>query len=179
MVSFSGLSFRIWLPFALSITLFILAAAFYYPSKQELLFYENTISKNKELAKTVALGVELTLSSDNFSGLKKTIDLATSSSEFEFISIVEIVDKEEVVYLVNPDTFNRESILNRGEKSFIYETYPIDSELMNGYVLICLSKNEIQKNIYAINLPVYLFLAILLIVSLIYSFLLQIQFQDL
>ena len=97
MFSFSGISFRIWSPFAFCITLFIIAAGFYYPHKQEIVFYENTSSKNKELAKTVALGVELTLSSDNFSGLKKTIDLATSSSELEFISIVEIIDNKEVV----------------------------------------------------------------------------------
>ena len=101
MIKLSGISLRIWAPFALSITLFILAAGFYYPQKQTNIFYQNSNSKIKELSKTVALGVELALSADNFEGLKKTIELATSSSEFEFISIVEQQGGTESVFLVN------------------------------------------------------------------------------
>ena len=126
----SGISLRIWLPFAISITIFILAAGFYYPKKQEIIFIENYSSKIKELAKTVALGVELTLSSDNFEGLKKTIDLAKSSSEFEFIAIIEKQeDGTEQVFQVNPDSFDNKKILKRDTKNYIYESCQIDSDL--------------------------------------------------
>jgi len=164
----SGISLRIWLPFAISITVFILAAGFYYPKKQEIIFIENYSSKIKELAKTVALGVELTLSSDNFEGLKKTIDLAKSSSEFEFIAIVETQDDgTEQVFQVNPDSFDAKMVLNRDTVNYIYESCRIDSELLKGYVLIAFSRDFIQAKIYKLNYPVYQFLVILLVVSLI------------
>ena len=164
----SGISLRIWLPFAISITVFILAAGFYYPKKQEIIFIENYSSKIKELAKTVALGVELTLSSDNFEGLKKTIDLAKSSSEFEFIAIIENQeDGTEQVFQVNPDSFDAKTVLKKDTVNYIYESCRIDSELLKGYVLIAFSRDFIQAKIYKLNYPVYQFLVILLVVSLI------------
>jgi PAS domain S-box-containing protein len=164
---FRGISFRIWLPFAISITFFILAAGFYYPQKQEFIFMDNYKSRIKELAKTVALGVELTFVSDNFEGLKKTIDLAKTSSEFEFIAIVEKNEENgENVFLVNPDTFNTDFINNRDTKNFLYESAAINTSSMKGYVLIGLSKNKIRRQIFNLNFPVYQFLIILLLVSL-------------
>ena len=164
----SGISLRIWLPFAISITVFILAAGFYYPKKQEQIFIENYTSKIKELSKTVALGVELTLSSDNFEGLKKTIDLAKSSSEFEFIAIIETQeDGTERVFQVNPDSFENKNILEKDKNAFIYEKCDIKSELLNGYVLIAFSKAYIKDKIFKLNYPVYQFLVIVLILSLI------------
>ncbi len=164
----SGISLRIWLPFAISITVFILAAGFYYPKKQEQIFIENYTSKIKELAKTVSLGVELTLSSDNFEGLKKTIDLAKSSSEFEFIAIIETLeDGTERVFQVNPDSFENKNILKKDTVGYIYEKCDIRSELLNGYVLIAFSKEFIKDKIYTLNYPVYQFLVILLILSLV------------
>jgi PAS domain-containing protein len=164
----SGISLRIWLPFAISITVFILAAGFYYPKRQEQIFIENYTSKIKELSKTVALGVELTLSSDNFEGLKKTIDLAKSSSEFEFIAIIETQeDGTERVFQVNPDSFENKNILKKDKDAFIYEKCDIKSELLNGYVLIAFSKDFIKHKIFELNYPVYQFLVILLILSLI------------
>ena len=167
MIKLSGISLRIWAPFALSITLFILAAGFYYPQKQTNIFYQNSNSKIKELSKTVALGVELALSADNFEGLKKTIELATSSSEFEFISIVEQQGGTESVFLVNPDTFDKSVTLKKDLSRFLYESYPIDSEVLKGYVLIAVSKKYIKDKVYALNFPVYVFLSSLLLVSLI------------
>jgi PAS domain S-box-containing protein len=165
---FSGISYRIWLPFAVSITLFILAAGFYYPKKQEQIFIDNYKYKIKELSKTVALGVELTLSSDNFEGLKKTIDLAKSSSEFEFIAIVETVSGgREEVFMVNPDSFETTDILNIDTLKYLYEKCPIKTEALNGYVMIAFSKEDIHNTIFTLNYPVYQFLIILLVVSLI------------
>lgn len=165
---FSGISLRIWLPFAISITVFILAAGFYYPKKQEVIFIENYSSKIKELAKTVALGVELTLSSDNFEGLKKTIDLAKSSSEFEFIAIVETKDDgTDEVFQVNPDSFDTKNVLKRDTVNYIYENCPIKTDLLKGYVLIAFSRDFIKDKIYKLNYPVYQFLVILLVLSLI------------
>jgi PAS domain S-box-containing protein len=164
----SGISLRIWLPFAVSITAFILAAGFYYPKKQEQIFVENYRSKIKELSKTVALGVELTLSTDNFEGLKKTIDLAKSSSEFEFIAIIEKQKNgSEQVFQVNPDSFETKNILKKNTSAYIYEKCDVKSDFLNGYVLIAFSKEYIKNKIYALNYPVYQFLVVLLIISLI------------
>jgi len=164
---FKSISFRIWLPFAVSISAFILAAGYYYPLKQEQIFIQNNKSKIDELAKTVALGVELSLSSDNFKGLDKTIELAKTTSEFEFIAIVQQEkDLEDQIFAINPRAYRSEEALNRNHKKFVYASHPIKTDLLQGYVLIGISKEEIQRKVFELNQPVYIFLLSLLIVSL-------------
>ena len=166
-ILFSGVLLRIWLPFSISITAFIFAAGYYYPKKQEQIFTENYTSEIKQLAKTVSLGVELTLSSDNFEGLKKTIDLAKSSSEFEFIAIVETLeDGSNQVFQVNPDSFENKNILRLDSVNNIYEKCEIKSELLKGYVLIAFSKHLLRHKINNLNYPVYKALGIILVLSL-------------
>ena len=109
---FQKISFRIWLPFALTLSLMMLIVAFYYPREQEKLFRDNKERELKELAKTVALGVELSLRADDFQGLKKTIDFVSGTSDFEYVAILveDSITGKENVFISYPERPKRKSL---------------------------------------------------------------------
>lgn len=162
-----SIAFKIWLPFAVSILFCIIAVLIYYPKKQEKIFVESTNAKLKELAKTVALGIELSLEHENYEGLQKTINLATSTAEFEFVSIIQKdPDGNEYVFTSNPIDYPKETILKKDESQYVYSEHPFQSKTLSGYVLIATSKNDIAAAIVKLNSPVYSFMIGILLLSL-------------
>jgi len=153
-----NISFQIWLPFSLAITVTILAVGFYYPKKQEEVYISQIQAKLKEIAKTAALGVEISLKNDDFHGLEQVIDLASSTVDFEYISIIEISsDGKEKVFVSNPKEYDSEKILNTDLANYIYVEHPINNNL-NGIVRLATSKESIRNAIFKVNAPVYKFL---------------------
>ena len=160
------ISFRIWLPFAISLIVLVTIVALYYPNKQEKLFRENKERELKELAKTVALGVELSLRADDFQGLRKTIDFVSSTSDFEYVAIIvtDTIGKESV-FISYPEKPENE-ILSREPEKYVYEEFPFRTENLQGKIQIAASKLKINDLVYELNQPVYILLFLTLISSL-------------
>ena len=160
------ISFRIWLPFAISLFVLVTIVALYYPNKQEKLFRQNKERELKELAKTVALGVELSLRADDFQGLRKTIDFVSTTSDFEYVAIIvaDTVGKESV-FISYPEKPENE-ILNREPEKYVYEEFPFRTENPQGKIQIAASKEKINALVYELNEPVYILLFITLVSSL-------------
>lgn len=150
---FKGLSLRIWLPFTIVLGIIALVFNFYYPSKQESFYVNNKNNELKELAKTVGLGVELSLSEDNFNGLKKTLDFASKRKDFEFIAIVLSEDEKERVFASYPQ-LSEQSILKRSDKYF-YQKSAFASDDFAGYILIAASKAKMSQELAKLNKPIY------------------------
>jgi PAS domain S-box-containing protein len=151
---FKGLSLKIWLPF--SLVLFVIAIAFnlYYPKKQEVFYVKNKNNELKELAKTVGLGVELSINEDNFVGLKKTLDFASDRTDFEFIAIVLNGEEGESVFTSYP-ILPENKILKRQPKEYIYQRSAFTTEDFNGYILIAASKEKMAEELGALNRPIH------------------------
>lgn len=163
---FKQISFRIWLPFAISLFVLVTIVAVYYPNKQEQLFRQNKERELKELAKTVALGVELSLRADDFQGLRKTIDFVSTTSDFEYVAIIvaDTVGKESV-FISYPEKPENEILIQEPEK-YVYEEFPFRTENLQGKIQIAASKEKINALVYELNEPVYILLFITLISSL-------------
>ncbi len=170
---FQKISFRIWLPFALTLSLMMLVVAIYYPREQEKLFRANKERELKELAKTVALGVELSLRADDFQGLKKTIDFVSGTSDFEFVAIIveDSISGKENVFISYPEK-PAEEILSLNKDLYVYQKYPFRTTDFVGSILISASKAKINELVFNLNKPVYIVLPIILVVSLMLFFLL-------
>lgn len=170
---FQKISFRIWLPFALTLSLMMLTVAFYYPREQEKLFRANKERELKELAKTVALGVELSLRADDFQGLKKTIDFVSGTSDFEYVAILveDSITGKENVFISYPERKQGE-ILNLNPDLYVYQKYPFRTADFVGNILISASKEKINELVFNLNRPVYIILPIILLISLFLFFIL-------
>ena len=168
---FQKISFRIWLPFALALSAMMGIFALYYPQTQEKLFRENKERELRELAKTVALGVELSLNANDYQGLKKTVDLASSTTDFEFVAILskDTTTQKESVFISYPEKPANE-ILERNTSLYVYEQYPFRTNSFAGSILIAVSKSKINQLVSELNRPVYIMMPLVLVISLLLFF---------
>lgn len=153
-----GISFRIWFPFALILGIITLAFYFYYPQQQRNFYLENKSNELQELAKTVALGIELSLEKENLSGVLKVVDFAADRDDFSFVAIMLVGDDgKETVFTSRPAEFNKNDILNRNTSKYVYQqsNFNVAKADFKGYVLIAASREEMDNEILAINTPIY------------------------
>lgn len=166
------LRYSIWLPFSLFIILLVVIISVYYPIQQENLFRENKKKQLTELSKTVALGVTISLDINNYTGLKKTIDFVTQSSDFEFAAIVSIdsATKKETLFTVFPENYSK-YVFTRDNTKFLYAENDFKSKNMSGRIILAASQKTINNAVIEINTPIYFILAIALAIMLIVNFL--------
>ncbi|MBM3430647.1 MAG: PAS domain S-box protein, partial [Bacteroidetes bacterium] len=161
-----SLSFRIWFPFAVFSSLMLLVIAYYYSSKQEELYIENRRFELQELSKSVALAVELSLENENMQGLKKALDLAKSSDDFEKVAVVVSDGSSKKQLFANPEGNNLD-ILNLDEEKFILEKFPFKTEVLSGEIYMVSSKEKIDAVINELNYPVFVILSLIVLSSLV------------
>lgn len=160
-----SLVFRIWFPFVAFFLCVFAVIGYYYTVKQEQLYIENRKAELQELAKSVALAVELSLEHDNLNGLKKALNLAKSSEDFEKVSVVtkdENGNKTE--QFSNPQN-SKISVIKIDTSKYIFEKFPFKSEILSGEIYVVSSKSKIDQVIFQLNLPLYAILFSLFLVS--------------
>lgn len=164
---FRGVAFRIWLPFALALSVSILALGIYYPRVQEDLFRRITEQKFTELARATALSVELSINRDAFASLAKSIELTTRSNSFAFVAIVQRMgDGTEQVFAVNPPETPAPVVLKRDGKGLLYTSAPFNTPTLQGSVILAASEEKLSNDIRTLNLPVYRTLGVIFLLSL-------------
>lgn len=164
---FRGVAFRIWLPFALALSVSILALGIYYPRVQEDLFRRITEQKFTELARATALSVELSIDRDAFASLAKSIELTTRSNSFAFVAIVQRMgDGTEQVFAVNPPETPAPVVLKRDGKGLLYTSAPFNTPTLQGSVILAASEEKLSNDIRTLNLPVYRTLGVIFLLSL-------------
>jgi PAS domain S-box-containing protein len=153
---FKGLTLKIWLPFSLVLLTLAISFFLYYPSKLERYYQDNKNNELKELAKTVGLGVELSLNEDNYLGLKKTLDFAADRSDFEFIAIVLNDQEDETVFASYPDSLSESEVLKKNPEKYIYQRSNFSTPDFHGYISIAASKKKMAIELSALNRPILL-----------------------
>jgi PAS domain S-box-containing protein len=164
-----SLVFRIWLPFAIMISIIMLVIAFYYSGRQEKLYVENRRFELQHVAKSVALAVELS-DFKNSDGLKKALDLSRSTDDFVNVSVVvnEITGNKKV-FFSDPQNFKFE-LLKLDSNEYIIEKHPFRSKSKEGEIFIISSRQKIDKVISELNFPLYRILFIVFCFSLVASY---------
>lgn len=163
---FHTISFKIWGSFTFVILVIFLFITIYYPNQQHKAFTAFKKNELKELANTIALGVELSIKNDDFSGLKKTVQLASSKKDFEYVAVY-LIEKNEKQLLTSYPEIKNDQILSKNNKKFIYENAAFESRNFSGEVIISFSKKKINDTVNALNKPLYYTIFILAILSII------------
>lgn len=160
-----SLVFRIWFPFVVFFSCILVVIAYYYSVKQEQIYIENRKSELQELAKSIALGVELSVENDNLNGLKKALDLAKSSDDFEKVAVVVKDEQGKKIEQYSNPVNSKISVLNLDSAQYIVQKFPFKTELISGEIYIVSSKAKIDEVIFNLNLPLYLILLVLFVIS--------------
>jgi serine phosphatase RsbU (regulator of sigma subunit) len=126
----------------------------YFPNKQKELLIESYNNEVKNIASTVALGVNVALIEQNFSGIEMAMQYAKSDPRLTFIALVQIDTVEsdngktrelkKTVFSVYPEKYNIDLNIKSNDSILVKES-TIRSEMLNGNVIVGFSTVSIQK----------------------------------
>ncbi len=142
----------------LMFTLFIL---FYFPSRQEQALLENYNEEIENFANTVALGVKIALTEQNFEGVETAIDFVRDDHRLEFVSLVQTdsvwntasnsYETKKTVFKTFPEGVEVD-INARSNEEFIYKSASFSTPIMTGEVLLSFSTQEIVASMEQIRI---------------------------
>jgi class 3 adenylate cyclase len=136
------------------VLMFALFILFYYPARQERNLLENYNNEIETLAKTVALGVKIAFTDENFEGVETAMNFVTSDDRLHVVSIIQ----HDTIWSPHKGNFNiKKSIFTSkpdsvlvdpediSDKYFIKKSANFSTPLMNGEILLSFTTAEIIK----------------------------------
>jgi two-component system, NtrC family, sensor kinase len=96
-----NLKTKIWLTILTIVLMFSFFTFLYFPARQEEYLLKNYNNEVQNLAKTVAVGVEIAINEQNFKGIKKEIEIVKNDPRLSFVSLLE----EDTVWTGKPGQF--------------------------------------------------------------------------
>lgn len=165
----NSISFRIWLPLALVLTVSLTALGVVYAGRQETVMRQSIADRVNELAKVAALGVELAIEREQYGALARTIEVTTTANDFAFVAIVVQGPGTDsaTVFAVNPRDTPSSLVLSRTDARYLRARAPIRTEAMQGEVVVAMSQSQIEQAIERLNRPVYVSLLGIVVLALV------------
>jgi signal transduction histidine kinase len=160
----------------LMFTFFILI---YFPSRQERVLLENYNEEIENFANSVALGVKIALTEQNFEGVETAIDFVRDDSRLQFVSLIqtetisdpatghEIIEK--TVFRTFPEDaeVDVQAVSNH---QYIYKTAPFETPIMSGEVMLSFSTRQIVESMKQIRLTSIIVSFIVFIIGLLIGY---------
>ena len=165
----NSISFRIWLPLALVLTVSLTALGVVYAGRQETVMRQSIADRVNELAKVAALGVELAIEREQYAALARTIEVTTTANDFAFVAILVQGPGTDsaTVFAVNPRDTPTSLVLSRTDGRYLRAHAPIRTEAMQGEVVVAMSQSQIEQAIERLNRPVYVSLLGIVVLALV------------
>lgn len=160
------IAFRIWLPFAVALTMALVVLGFFYPSRQAEIVRTSADQRLEEFAQVTALSVEAALADGALDRLARTITVTKRGSDVAFVALVAADAEGERVIASNPAELPPEAVLRPASGVYRLAAAPVRSEVLTGRIVVGASQASIDSQIRALNVPVYQFLAVLFLTSL-------------
>jgi len=163
------------------VLMFALFILFYFPARQEHYLLENYNEEIENFAKTVALGVEIALTEQNYDGVETAIDFVRDDERLVYVSLIQadsisapdgsnlMVEKKVINSFpedveVNPNAVSSEL--------FIIKSAPFSTPMMSGEILLSFSTEEIIKSKKQIRLTSLIASLVVFIIGLLIGYLL-------
>ena len=137
------------------VMMFSLFILFYYPARQNRYLIENFNNEIDNFAKTVALGVKIALTEQNFEGVETAIDFVRNDSRLQFVSLIQsdtIREADGVGFKIGKTVFKTfpENVEVDTDASsndhFIIKSAPFSTPIMSGEIMLSFSTSEIIKS---------------------------------
>jgi PAS domain S-box-containing protein len=162
---FKSLRFRIALPFAiLNIVLFIFLAS-YYTSRQKNIFEETRDNEVDRLSAQLIETIETSIEKNELDRIKTAIDIVKSSFDFELLAL-----EIDSFTIKNPES-SKVDINAVNADLYIHKEKVFNTDFGRIKIHFITSKNYINDLISKINLPIYFLLGVVLLASLLTTYL--------
>ena len=156
-----NLKTKIWLTIFAIVLMFSFFTLYYFPRQQGLLLIDNYNTEVQNLANTVALGVKIAITEQNFEGVETAMEFVKDDHRLQFVSIVEYDtswNNDHTKYAIKKmvfKTFPEKEHPRPGmvsNSSIIIKESPFNTSIMSGAIMlgfntkdIILSKQKIRK----------------------------------
>jgi signal transduction histidine kinase len=132
--------------------IFALFILFYFPARQERLLLENYNAEIENFAKTVALGVKIAITEQNFEGVETAIDFVRNDDRLQYVSLIQ----NDTVWEANHQDFKIEKSVFKSipedvevnpdavsDEYFVIKSAPFSTPMMSGEIKLSFSTAEI------------------------------------
>lgn len=126
----------------------------YFPNQQEKSLLRNFNTEVQNLSGTVALGVKIALTEQNFEGVETALDFVKQNHHLRFVSLVQVDSTKntdgtwsvkKTVFKTYPDAFNVD-VKAESNDSIIIKHSAFSTPLMKGEIMLGMSTEEITAS---------------------------------
>lgn len=170
---------KIWLTVLSVVMMFAFFILFYFPAQQEKYLLKNFNKEVQNLANTVALGVKIAITEQNFEGVQTAMDFVKGDPHLNFISMIQSdtvwneAHNKFTIKKVVFKTFPEGKIVDVNQSSndaILVKEAPFNTTIMSGSIMLGFSKNEIVQSKKQIRFTSLLVSLIVFIVGIIIGF---------
>ena len=150
-----SLKTKIWLTILTIVLMFSFFTLFYFPDQQGKLLLKNYNSEVQNLANTVALGVKISLTEQNFEGVQTAMEFVKDDRRMLFVSMLQSDSVwndahtnykiQESVFKTFPETQHPNPNVVSND-SLIVKRAPFNSPSMSGSILLAFTTKEIVES---------------------------------
>ncbi len=146
---------KIWLAVFSVVMMFAFFILFYFPAQQEKFLLKNYNKEVQNLANTVALGVKIALTEQNFEGVQTAIDFVKSDPHLRYVSLVQI----DTVWNTTHSSFRlsknvfktfppgvKADVRLQSSNALLIKNAAFTTPIMNGEILLAFSTEEIIQS---------------------------------
>ena len=158
-----SLTFRIWLPFTLSVFIIAAIVAFLRIQSQTDFLLSNNQARIENVAKTVALGVELNFTTGDetksLEGIQKAIDWAESSNEVDYIAIKSSEDYVNDPLFIERHFSDIETNPIEDQENFSIGEAEFKSDIFRGKIIVASKSDRITDQIWEGNVQIFIIIS--------------------
>ena len=142
-----SLKSKIWFTMLSVVLMFAFFVLFYFPEQQQKVLLNNYNTEVQNLSNTVALGVKIALTEQNFEGVTTAMDFVLKKEELIFVSLIQTDDstKEKTVLKTVPEDYP--VTINMGSSdTMIVKMSPFITPTMSGEIMIGMGTRQIVES---------------------------------
>ncbi len=151
---FIRLKTKIWLTILSIVLMFSFFTLYYFPEQQGKAILKSYKNEVQNYAETVALGVKIALSEQNYEGVQTALEYVKSAPGLKFVSLVQIdsiwnkdsslLGTKETIFKTFPEKFNPDSGLSSSD-SLIVKRAPFQTTMMSGDIMLGFTSDAIKE----------------------------------
>ena len=169
-----SLKSKIWFTMLTVVLMFAFFVLFYFPEQQQKVLLTNYNTEVQNLSNTVALGVKIALTEQNFEGVTTAMDFVTKNEELIFVSLVQSGDapEDKAIFKTVPEDYPAKVNMASND-TMIVKVAPFVTPTMSGEIILGMGTKQIvesKKDIRNTSLMVCFFV---LFIGIIIGFLLS------
>ncbi len=170
---------KIWLTVLSIVLMFTFFTLFYFPAQQGKLLYKNYNNEVQNLANTVALGVKIAITEQDFEGVQTAMEFVKDDPRLKFVSLLQrdtIWNASHTNFKIRSSVFKtfpeneHPKITTASNDSIIVKQSPFATSLMSGSIMLAFTTREIINNKRKIRLTSLVVSGIVLLIGILIGF---------